>query len=74
MRKLGTDFLAGSAGIGQGIMVKLKGNRFRLDIRKNSFTMGMIKHKNRLPREVMDAISMGTLKVKITMLTFFRTP
>lgn len=55
------------------IVVKLKGNRFRLDIRENSFTMRTVKHRNRLPKEVMDALSMGTFKVKMTLLTWIRT-
>jgi len=44
---------------------KLKEGRFRLDIRKKFFTMRVVKHCNRLPKEVVDAPSLGTLKVKL---------
>ncbi|KAK4819142.1 hypothetical protein QYF61_025822 [Mycteria americana] len=42
---------------------KLKEGRFRLDIRKKFFMMRMVKHCNRLPREVVDAPSLETFKV-----------
>jgi len=41
---------------------KLKECRFRLDIRKNFFTMWMVRHRNRLPREVVDAPSLEAFK------------
>ncbi|KAK4828253.1 hypothetical protein QYF61_024860, partial [Mycteria americana] len=41
---------------------KLKGGRFRLDTKKKFFTMRMVKHWDRLPREVVDAPSLETFK------------
>ncbi|KFQ58201.1 hypothetical protein N334_10653, partial [Pelecanus crispus] len=42
---------------------KLKKNRFRLSIRKKFFTMRVVKHWNRFPREVVEAPSPATFKV-----------
>ncbi|KFP10422.1 hypothetical protein Z169_00919, partial [Egretta garzetta] len=44
---------------------KLKQGRFRLDIRKKFFTMSVIKDWNRLPREVAEAPSLETFKVRL---------
>ncbi|KFR04042.1 hypothetical protein N306_03489, partial [Opisthocomus hoazin] len=44
---------------------KLKEGRFRLDIRKKFFTMRVMKHWNRLPREAVDAPSLEVFKARL---------
>ncbi|KFW71663.1 hypothetical protein AS28_14084, partial [Pygoscelis adeliae] len=44
---------------------KLKGGRFRLDIRKKFVTLRVVKHWHRLPREVVDAPSLETFKARL---------
>ncbi|KFV59336.1 hypothetical protein N341_12985, partial [Tyto alba] len=44
---------------------KLKRGRFRLNIRKKFFTMRMVRHWHRLPREAVDAPSLKTFKARV---------
>ena len=44
---------------------KLKAGRFRLDIRKKFFTVRVVRHRNRLPSEVVDAPSLEAFKARL---------
>ena len=55
-----------SVVIEQGEMVSsLKEGRFRLDKRKKSFTVRVVRHWHRLPRDVADAPSLETFKARL---------
>jgi len=44
---------------------KLKEGRFRFDIRKKFFTMRMVRHWPRLPREAVAAGSLAVFKARL---------
>ena len=45
--------------------MKLKEGRFRLDIRKKFFTMRVVKHWHRLPREAVAAAYLEVFKARL---------
>ncbi|KGL86207.1 hypothetical protein N301_04981, partial [Charadrius vociferus] len=44
---------------------KLEEGRFRLDIRKKFFTLRVVKHWNRLPREAVNAPSLEVFNARL---------
>jgi len=58
-------FIPGPLVTGQGQLFYIARGRFRLDIKRKSFTVRVMRHWHRLPREAVDAPSPPMFKARL---------